>query len=371
MKVLHKLFAGILLVTLAVFGMTALSSSSSDSADTTQVWAFLNTTCNSEVFVLLDSTKDMLELRGQSRWGIVLDFQSYYRVAELHLPQPPCHLVAALLAEPPVRTIRSPLPRIPSPPPKPQPPANPQHPKPPANPADGFSEEDADTLKTCWEEKAINLPKRKQKKIGGYKPKDLVSTSRNSGAVWKNTSGVYGALARTVPTVTVVDEKKTLSILVEIFTDGITASIQKYSEMHFQYNHLVTYAQMHETFHIAQVKKLFDDEKREPHPYEYWEMEVDAHVAATDLWAAIYSDPSPTYLPGTERPMSEKYQKMVKEYKDLEGKKKKGTITKAEKVKMEQLAKDLRKPANLPQADGNPLYNPATDLECELEEDED
>ena len=319
------------------------------------------------IFLSLD---DMIRYDGTTdQWGMTWDFKSYYKAAELYDLILKCYPWDKNLVDPvdtKTKRTRPKTPVTPEPPPPPEP--TPQQPPPPANPADGFTQEDADALKTCWEEKAINL--RSQKKIEGYKPKDLVSISRGSGAIWKNVSGRIGAIAYTIPDVQTIDGKKHLSINVELWTDGITAEIQKYPGMHFQYNHLATYGQMQETFHVAQVKKLFDDENREPHPYEYWEMEVDSHVGAKDLWAAIYSDPPPTYLPNEEYAMPEEYQKMAKKYKDLKKKEEDGTITEKEKDDLKQLTNDLRDPANLPQADGNEWYNPATDLECKLEDDD-
>lgn len=58
---LHKLLAGASLVVLTVFGLTVLSSSSTDSSDTSQVYAFFDTNCSSAIAILYDSIEDMLE----------------------------------------------------------------------------------------------------------------------------------------------------------------------------------------------------------------------------------------------------------------------------------------------------------------------
>lgn len=117
MKALRKLLAGTILVALTAFGLTALTSSSTNSAENTQVWGFLNKTCDSDIAVLLESIEDMLKLKGQERHGIILDFESYYRVAELHQERPQCYQVSALLKEPEVIAKSPPVTIIPADPP--------------------------------------------------------------------------------------------------------------------------------------------------------------------------------------------------------------------------------------------------------------
>ena len=61
MKTLRTLLAGSLLVALAAFGLTALTSSSTHPV--VPVVAFLNTTCSSELFMEHESIQDMLEFK--------------------------------------------------------------------------------------------------------------------------------------------------------------------------------------------------------------------------------------------------------------------------------------------------------------------
>ena len=58
----HKLFVCSVLVAMTVFGLTVLTSSSSNS--TVPVLAFVNETCNSELNMELESIQEILELDG-------------------------------------------------------------------------------------------------------------------------------------------------------------------------------------------------------------------------------------------------------------------------------------------------------------------
>ncbi|MYI77724.1 MAG: hypothetical protein F4077_08210, partial [Gammaproteobacteria bacterium] len=95
MKTLRKLLAGLILVALTVFGLTALTSSSSTD---TRVWGWLNTTCNSEYSMIFQSMGDMLDFNGTEMYGVTWNFKSYYKASEVddagNFGQ--CHLVSAV-----------------------------------------------------------------------------------------------------------------------------------------------------------------------------------------------------------------------------------------------------------------------------------
>ncbi|MYC24731.1 MAG: hypothetical protein F4X56_02285, partial [Gammaproteobacteria bacterium] len=95
MKALHKLLAGTILVSLATFGLTALTSSSTNTV--VPVVAFVNESCNSEMYMELESIQEMLELDGTELNGIVWDFESYNHSEDLQtIPDPECYLVSAI-----------------------------------------------------------------------------------------------------------------------------------------------------------------------------------------------------------------------------------------------------------------------------------
>ena len=94
MKALRKLLAGTILVALAAFGLTTLTSSSTNSV--VPVIAFLNTTCNSALYMEHESIQDMLEFKGTERDGIVWDFKSYHHIADQSESDPRCYLVSAI-----------------------------------------------------------------------------------------------------------------------------------------------------------------------------------------------------------------------------------------------------------------------------------
>ncbi|MXZ56506.1 MAG: hypothetical protein F4Z14_10115, partial [Gammaproteobacteria bacterium] len=95
MKTLRKLLAGMVLITLTVFGLTALTSSSSDPV--VPVIAFLNQTCSSELYMEHESIQDMLEFKGTTRNGVVWDFESYHHIEDLQTQlYPVCYLVSAI-----------------------------------------------------------------------------------------------------------------------------------------------------------------------------------------------------------------------------------------------------------------------------------
>ena len=218
----------------------------------------------------------------------------------------------------------------------------------PANPADNFTQQDADNLKSCWEEKAIAI-------------EDLENwvAEATTAATWKIERGKRG-----VAYLDFEIKNGNLEITASLHTDGIAEIVAQRPRLVF--NHLATYGQMHETVHIGQLLKIFNERGSLPEPYEYWQMEVDGHNTSEIWWREFYDDAEPpSLLPEDQWAMSEEYSDKAKEYQDLKKKQDEGTITDTEEEDMKKIAKWLQSPANLPQAEENLDYDPNTDLECD------
>ena len=371
---IHKLLAGASLGALAIFGMTVLSSDSSN--DNSSVWAFLNDSCSSELSMIFLSLDDMIRYDGTTdQWGFTWDFKSYYKATELYDQILKCYKWDGKV-DPEVKTkrIRPKTPITPDPPPQSQ------EPPPPANSGAEFDEDKADKLKKCWEKKATELSSKKQKTFEGFTPSELVQTSKGSGAVWEIVWGDDRGIAVTEHKVIKKEgEDPNLAINVALLPDGIYKKIREGgAQYNFDFNHLATYGQMQESYHVAQLVKIFNATKSEPKPYQYWELEVDSHVWANKLWLAIYGKSAgpPSIIRDDNKGMSKAYKTKMKEYKDLEEQlKKKGLTDKKKKeieADMKALETWLEDPANLPKAEANLGYKrDEVDLDCDLEKEKD
>ncbi|MXZ56430.1 MAG: hypothetical protein F4Z14_09725 [Gammaproteobacteria bacterium] len=374
MKTLRKLLAGSLLVALTVFGLTALTSSSTDSGETTQVWGFLNETCNSEIAVLLDSIEDMLKLRGQEREGIIMDFKSYYRVAELHQADPPCRLVAGLLAEPPVRSIGTPPPVIwipveTQPNPRPGQPGgggavikNPPPPK-----EFTFTNKDLKELNECWHQKIKDLFEAAENEDNERKRKQKLKKLRKQLSGYEANAGdrdKYKWIAS--------QEENPFGFghidwppisTVKIFSKNLTK--HKFA----QPMHIAAQAAFQEYYHIIQRNRL----GRDPKPYELYDLEVEAHNTTRGWFRPIFGFGAPiAEFIGDEADFSsdDEFKKKKKEYQDLETDLAKEGLTEAEKKKikdeMTELEKWFRNPAHLPSTEHvGGGYEKNSDLGCD------
>ena len=359
---LHKLLAGASLVVLTVFGLTTLSSS--DSTDTTQVWGFLNKTCNSEIAVLLDSIDDMLKLRGQEREGIIMDFESYYRVAELHLAEPECHLVADLFAEPPVRSFGTPPPVIwipveTQPTPRPGQPGGGSGPvvKNPAPPKFTFTTEDLEDLNECVDQKveSILASKKKDRKTRSRKANlsDYVQGADSKYTWISQTGKQHGGYGKTV--------WKDLEAYV--FPDRIAG--HKFVD----HKHLAAQTRLQEFYHIIQGnRKQADDSSWEgPKPYELFDMEVEAHSASVRWFSAIFRFGAPIadFLE-SEKKKPKEFKANKEKYQDLEKALADGTITEEQRIEMGKLKKWFEDKANLPNTKTvGGTYDKNADLGCD------
>ena len=159
---------------------------------------------------------------------------------------------------------------------------------------------------------------------------------------------------------------------VEIYPHGIAAWLSPTAHEN-AFAQLTQFSQMHETFHVGQIKAIVKATKRLPKPYKWWDMEVEAHRGSGKLWQGMYGKNAgtPTLLPldipeNTRR--KEAYDTMTDRFKVLEKKQEDGTITPAEETEMEGLETDLKDPSNLPQGETSSWWDPAEiDLECDWE----
>ena len=390
MKTLHELLTGTLLVALTVFGLTALTSSSTNSSDT-RVLGFLNETCDSEDLILFQNMIDLLDFNGTEMAGVTWTFESYINVSDYEVTDnPTCNSMAEFLAMPEVSTTR-PKPKII--------PADPpgggsgggggggggggQAPAPTTpNPADSITDDEINKLKSCWEGKAGNKLKR-----NGW---DINATT---AATWKIDRRVLGALAQTIPRIKIVRGEKKLDLKVELYPRGLGARAighinwlwenknedppPEYYPLAFR--HLTTYSQMHETYHIGQLLKIFNERKTLPEPWEWWDLEVEAHAKSASLWSSLYDDPSPSFLKidnlnNTDR--ATKYEAKKTEYLNLEKELADPKTTDERKAEIESeletLTDELKDPNNLPEAESNHVYSPGDveNFECEEEEED-
>ena len=288
MKAYHKLLTGILMVALAGFGLTALTSSSTNSGDT-RVWGWLNTTCNSEWSMIFQSIGDMLEFSGTVQYGVTWDFKSYYRAAEVddtgNFGQ--CHLVSDF--DPEIVVRGTPIPWTPvgggggggsQRPGEPGVEGGPEveNPPPPKTEADKLTEEEFQKLKECWEKTA-----EARSDLDGWSDDDT------SSAVWRVVRGEHGAYGWTEATATRTttskgEEETSIAIGVSIFTDDVAENKR------FKFNHLLTYAQIHEKIHVFQILTEYNDGDRQlvPEPYEWYWLEVQTHNRVYEWWPKLF-----------------------------------------------------------------------------------
>ncbi|MXZ56040.1 MAG: hypothetical protein F4227_03915 [Gammaproteobacteria bacterium] len=143
------------------------------------------------------------------------------------------------------------------------------------------------------------------------------------------------------------------------------------------FDQMVFFSNAHEIFHVGQLKTEFDKTNAEPKPYEWWDLEVEAHNGATRLWKGIHGEsaepPSVLNLGTTvnywrkfaydlDKASYEKYEEELAEPDTTEARKK------VIKKEMEKLKAKLENPHNLPEANANGEWKPNDiDIDCEEE----
>lgn len=370
---IHKLLAGASLVVLTVFGLTVLSSSSSENS---QVWAFLDTTCSSSFAELFDSIEDMLEQNGKERWGIVWDYKSYYRVAELNTPDPQCHLVSSVKAEPPIIKRATPLPEI-------KIPVGGsgggggggggKEPGPKTEPTVKFDDQDARELKNCLQNKLEALSKSKKKGEKLKKPSDAVDEKYLGCFVeigldnleFKKTSFEWITDNKTPERVFGKTEHGKRRVTLN--TNRISEKVKDLKVKNMQFDHLVTNVSIEELVHTMQDA---------PKPYEMYDLQVQANVFSFIWYKQLHNDKGPPLskywkeiinkhrdddcnLTGKFLTQKQKYQNLEKQYADK-------NKTAKEKADIQRKMKKLEEwfQAELPDTKFHGPYDPGANLGC-------
>ena len=394
MKTLRKLLAGTLLVALAAFGLTVFAFWDLGDYDPKNppVIGFTDTKCQNSDWKIFKNFNALMEADGKTDPNAkgkdkdkIWNFGSYINWYDYTYT---CYLVPEEFKSIGVTPKKK----------KPstgggggggetQPP-KPQEPKPdpedeeeeegPSNPADDVSDADIEALKSCWEKKAKNKLKK-----NGWNP------AATTAGTWTIDRLTEFGLGKTTPDTIKVNGKDRLKLDMEIYPTSIGASAvglvdrlwdwDKEEEGpppgHYDlaFRHITTYTYMHETYHISQFLKIFKEKGKLPEPWEYWQLEVDAHTESAKMWKTLYDDPSPstlrTSLPENED-HKEKYDAKKTEYLNLEKELADPDTTEERKAvietKLEKLTEELKDPANLPQATDNHLYKPdkVENFEC-------
>ena len=385
MTTLHKLFAGILLVTLTAFGLTALTSSSNDPA-TTPVFGFTDKYCQNEDYKWFKNVGALIAADGKTdpdATGKDKDkIWRYYSYIEDVDPWWPCHRLeyrdVKVIGEQPKK--QKPItgggsggggggeetqpPKTQEPPPE----------KTPAElQADNFTEEKSDKLRECLEEDLDDV----SEDIEGWNSDAIGATE----ATWETSQQKTSALGNTGWKIG--EDKKgnpTLSIFATIFPQGIGIAVgamfaeQKDVQV-AAFEQLAQFSQAHELFHVGQIKRIFDATGALPKPYEYWDLEVQAHNGATRLWKGIHgenAEPPSVLNLGTQqnywrkiaydgkKASYEKYEEELADPKTTEARKK------VIKKEMDKLAEYLKSSYNLPEANRNGDWKPGDiDIDCD------
>lgn len=347
MKALHKLLAGTILVSLATFGLTALTSSSTNTV--VPVVAFVNESCNSEMYMELESIQEMLELDGTELNGIVWDFESYNHSEDLQtIPDPECYLVSAIEK---VVARGTPWPAY-------YLPFNPYG-------AQGggrqpgtettqfeFTNEELQALNDCWQKLA-----KKRLKAKKFKYEEV--TKDYTWRSVENNAGVMGS------TIHEPKDATRLPLTVTIFP----TSIQSGRPHGTLSKHVARQVVLHEYIHTMQAERArrADPSWKDFKPYELYDNEVEAWNLSRSWYKQLYGVWAPLAgLTDYEINFTKTDTEFIdnkNDYVDYETKEANGTLTEEERVKMDKLEEWFR--GNLPSFDGRGGNYKTTDkLEC-------
>ncbi|MXZ43678.1 MAG: hypothetical protein F4Z01_01665 [Gammaproteobacteria bacterium] len=357
MKTLHKLFTGMIFVALTAFGLTALTSSSSDSV--VPVLAFLDETCSSDVYMEHESIQDMLEFKGTERDGIVWDFESYNHIEDLQTQlYPECYLVADLLREPEIVVRGTPWPARPSDPfgaqgrggggggggqhPAPNPPGT-------ETSTFEFTDEELKALNDCWQK----LAKAKLSSLTGDSAYEAVS-----GYDWASSDQTEELVGMGAT----VHNPKNGSPFVRIYP----SIIQSWKPAGTLSKHVIRQVVLHEYIHTMQGQraKAADENWENFKPYEWYDNEVQAWNLSRSWYYKLYGVWSPLAgLTETEMDFSSEQDFLDKKqaYQDIEDKISKGlSYDEDEKLELENWFK-----STLPNFRGRGGgYQTTDELEC-------
>ena len=264
----------------------------------------------------------------------------------------------------------------PKPPKTQEPKPDPEEEEEPSNPANDVSDADIEALKSCWEKKAKNKLKK-----NGWNP------AATTAGTWTIDRLTEFGLGKIKPKINVVNGKKRLQLNMEIYPTsigaravGIIDQIWKSKEedpspRHYDlaFRHISTFTYIHETYHISQFLKIFKERGKLPEPWEYWQLEIDAHTESTRMWNALYDDPPPSRLLRDDEGRAARaanYEAKKTEYLKLEKELADPKTTDERKAVIEttlkKLTKQLKNSANLPKSVDNKLYSPedVENFEC-------
>ncbi|MCY4127878.1 MAG: hypothetical protein OXG15_01420 [Gammaproteobacteria bacterium] len=248
----------------------------------------------------------------------------------------------------------------------------------PSNPANDVSDADIEALKSCWEGKAGNKLKK-----NGWNP------AATTAGTWTIDRLTEFGLGKTEPDTKKVNGKDRLVLNMEIYPTSIGARavglIDRFWDWdkeeegpppgHYDlaFRHISTFTYIHETYHVSQFLKIFKERGKLPEPWEYWDLEIDAHRESAKMWSAIYKDPPPSRLLKDDEGRAQRaanYEARKTEYLNLEKELADPDTTEERKAvietKLKKLTKELKNSANLPQAIDNELYSPedVENFEC-------
>lgn len=386
----HKLFGGTFLVAMTVFGLTVLSSSSSDD---TRVLGFIDDSCSSELQMTFNSLGDMIDYDGtEDTDGFVWNFLSYYTYAELLYEESfECYQFDASTAGSTTGEAEPEPEPSPSPKPKPgglqggsdqpvsgTPPVQALPPPPPPR-CHHLTQAKLDEIRTCWTKKVANAGLNGWHDLGSIRKDAVKKTTWQLSFVDKGDGLGYGLTQAKKGAIT----QKFLGVEVYIFP------LQIGEEERIVCEHLAEFAQMHEQVHVFQywLEATDNDGLAFPSPYELYDNEVEAHDTAVRWWNALHPHPDPNMraknissapYPKLSSRVTHRFKngrgehageflRKKNQYQDYEQQKAEGTLTETDKEKMDKLKlwfeHSSRKVPALPGK--NALYSEALNTGCE------
>lgn len=297
MKTLHKLLTGTLFVALTAFGLTALTSSSSNSADT-RVLGFLNETCDSEDLILFQNMIDLLNFNGTEMYGITWTFKSYINVSDYEVTDDPtCNLMSEFLAMPEVSVVKPKPKIIPADPP----PGNPgggsgggggQQPAPKPKPEVEFDNQNARELKNCIANKLdkLDLKKaeevKKKKHLGCFVKLEWDLKFKKTDFSWRADQSTLGPLGITHYTNT-IEGNTVPDNTVFLYPVAIKNRVnsQKWKRAGVTFDNLSEFVALEEMVHTIQGHnaKQANSNWKNPEPYEQRDWQIQANVVA-NVW---------------------------------------------------------------------------------------
>ena len=307
MKTLLKLLTGILLVALTAFGLTALTSSSTNSSYDTRVMAFLNETCNSLELMLFQNATDMLDFYGTEMDGVIWNFESYINVSDYEFTEnPECNLVSEIRNLPEVRVVK-PKPKIipVDPPPGGGGGGGGGDKKPPAKKKTEveFDSQDARELKNCLQNKLTTLGTKLKdvtdmlddvelENLGCFVKMGLNNLKfKKTDYRWRTSLREDGIMGLTIHK----PGTKTLDKTVTLYPKAIQRRVKDLSNWGVSFENLSSNVGLDEMVHTIQGHNslLADDTWKNPKPYEKYNLQLQSNVYAYIWYKQLHNDGDP------------------------------------------------------------------------------